>query len=181
MELKARILPIKLLACDVDGVLTDGNIVYGSGSQEFKAFNIQDGLGIKLAGWNGLPVVWITGRSSDAVERRAAELDVKIFQGAKDKEVGIRTAAEVFGVPLEEIAYVSDDLNDLPALKLVGLPIAVANAAPEVKALAAYVTEARGGTGAVREAIELILRGQGRWEAAIETYLSRLHVARVGQ
>ena len=162
---------IRLLACDVDGVITDGALIYSSGSMELKVFNIKDGLGIKLAGWCGLPVIWLTGRKSEAVAWRADELGVQVYQGAADKEAGLRRVARDKGVSLSEIAYIGDDLNDLPAMRLAGLPAAVADAAPEVAALAAYVTQAPGGHGAVRELIEYILRGQGRWEAAIETYL----------
>lgn len=172
---------IRMLVCDVDGVLTDGTISYGSNNLEIKSFNIKDGLAMKLAGWNQLPVAWLTGRSSDAVARRAAELDVHLYQGAADKETGLLQLAQEVGLAAGEIAYIGDDLNDLPALRLVGLAIAVADAAPEVIACADHVTSAPGGRGAVREAIELILRGQGRWEAAIETYLARLRGRQAGQ
>jgi len=218
--MQIRLPQIKLLACDVDGVLTDGGVIYAGGTErmkvmtnekditphltemvgkamdwpsssndtaavvsafELKAFNIKDGLGIKLAGWNGLPVVWITGRSSEAVRMRGGELDVHLYQGVVDKAEGLRRVAEKHGVAVEEIAYIADDLNDLPALRLVGYPIAVADAAPEVIAVAAHVTKARGGQGAVREAIEHILRGQGRWETAVEVYVARLGSARSAQ
>ncbi|HEY3379043.1 MAG TPA: HAD hydrolase family protein [Armatimonadota bacterium] len=165
---------IKLLVSDVDGVLTDGTIIYGNGGTELKGFNIKDGLAMKLAGWNDLPVVWLTGRCSEAVARRAAELDVAVFQGAQNKDVGLRALAQERGLALAEIAYIGDDLNDIPALRLAGLPLAVADAAPEVKALAGYVTHAVGGQGAIREVIEYILGAQGRWERAVETYIDRI-------
>ena len=174
MAQQVQTAAITLLVCDVDGVLTDGTVIYGDGQQEYKAFNIKDGLAMRLAGWNGLPVVWLTGRSSEAVERRAAELAVQVVQGAADKEAGLRAIAGERGLALSEIAYIGDDLNDLPALRLAGLPIAVADAAPEVRALAAYITRQPGGHGAVREAIELILHGQGRWEAAVENFLAHV-------
>lgn len=181
MEQQQVLAGIKLLVCDVDGVLTDGTIVYGSEGVELKAFDIKDGLAIKLAGWNALPVVWLTGRCSEAVARRAAELDVHVYQGATDKAAGLHAVARDHHLTLHEIAYLADDLNDLPALRLVGWPVAVADAAPEVMAVAAYTTRARGGRGAVREVIEQILHAQGRWAAAIETYLTRLASAVTGQ
>ncbi len=165
---------VKLLVCDVDGVLTDGAVMYGSGKTELKVFNVKDGLAIKLAGWSDLPVVWLTGRASEAVACRADELGVPVYQSAVDKGAGIRRVADDRHVPLGDIAYLADDLNDLPALRLVGLPLAVADAAAEVIAVAHFVTRAPGGHGAVREAIEYLLRGQGRWDAAVQTYLQHL-------
>ena len=171
---KVMLAGVKLLVCDVDGVLTDSSIIYGSGNMEMKVFNIKDGLAMKLAGWSNLPIVWLTGRSSDAVTRRAADLDIQVYQGAADKDAGLRLLARDMGLSLREIAYIGDDLNDIPALRLAGLPIAVADAVPEVRELASYITQAPGGHGAIRETIELILRGQNRWEAAIQLYLTRL-------
>jgi 3-deoxy-D-manno-octulosonate 8-phosphate phosphatase (KDO 8-P phosphatase) len=178
MSIQQQIDPIRLLVCDVDGVVTDGMIIYGSDNMEIKNFNVKDGLAIKLAAWCNLPVVWLTGRSSDAVAHRAAELNVQVFQGSKDKEAGLRNIATELGLELEQIAYLADDINDLPALVLAGLPMAVADAAPEVLAKAAYVTKLPGGHGAVREAIELILRGQGCWDQSVESYLNHLRVAK---
>ncbi|MHB9131060.1 MAG: KdsC family phosphatase [Armatimonadota bacterium] len=168
-----QVAAIKLLACDVDGVLTDGTICYGSGNLELKSFNIKDGLGIKLAGWSDLPVIFITRRSSDPVARRAAELGAQVLQGAQDKEASLRMVAASRNLLVEEIAFVGDDLNDLPALRIAGLPIAVADAVPEVLEIAQYVTKSGGGKGAIREVVEYILRGQGRWEAAVEHYLEQ--------
>ena len=169
-----RLTQIKMLVSDVDGVLTEGTIYYGAADIEMKAFNIKDGLGIRLAGWAGLPVVWLTGRCSDAVRRRAAELQVPVQQGVGDKAAGLRAIAAAHGCTLEEIAYLADDLNDLPALRLAGFPVAVADAVPEVRAIAAYTTQAPGGRGAMREVIEYILRAQGRWEGAVATFLERV-------
>lgn len=170
----SQLQQIKLLVCDVDGVLTDGTITYGDQALELKSFNIKDGLGMRLAGWNALPVIWLTGRTSAAVTRRAAELGVEIHQGVGNKDQGLRAIAQEHGVALAEIAYVGDDLNDLPALRIAGLPIAVADAVPEVHALAGYITQASGGHGAIREIIEYILRGQARWEVAVSTYITRI-------
>lgn len=165
---------IKLLVCDVDGVLTEGGITYGDGGLELKTFNIKDGLGMKLAAWSHLPVIWLTGRSSEAVTRRAKELDVHLFQGAANKDEGLRAIAAAYGVTLAEIAYIGDDLNDVPALRLAGYPVTVADAVPEVMTMASYITQASGGHGAVREIIEVILRAQNRWDAAMTTYLDRI-------
>jgi len=174
MEMTERLAAVRALVCDVDGVLTDGTIIYGNNALELKTFNIKDGLGIKLAGWCNLPVIWLTGRTSEAVTRRAAELGVPVVQGATDKDTGLRALARERGFTLEQIAYIGDDLNDIPALRLVGCPIAVADAAPEVRAAAIFVTQAIGGHGAVREALEMLLRSQGRWEQAVATYVEKL-------
>jgi len=177
MDIPQLAQQIKVLVCDVDGVLTDGAIIYGNGGSELKAFNSRDGLAIKLAGLSGLPVVWLTGRSSEAVARRGRELDARVWQGVAEKAAGLRRIADDLGITLAEIAYIGDDLNDLPALRLAGLPIAVADAMPEVIDAAAFVTNASGGRGAVREAIELILHCQQRWDAAVETFLAHLQGA----
>jgi len=179
MDPQARLSRITLLACDVDGVLTDGSIIYGSGSVELKAFNIRDGIAMKMAWLTRFPVVWITGRKSDAVARRAGELNVQVYQGMADKEVGLQTIAENRKVALEEIAYIGDDLNDIPAMRIAGYPIAVADSAPEMLALAAFVTKAVGGHGAIRETIEHIFRAQGRWDDAVQAYISSLQGVRV--
>jgi 3-deoxy-D-manno-octulosonate 8-phosphate phosphatase (KDO 8-P phosphatase) len=172
---------IKVLVCDIDGVLTDGTIIYGDTQLELKAFNIKDGLGMRLAAWNDFPIVWLTGRTSAAVARRGEELGVQVFQGASNKDSGLRAIARERGITLQEIAYIGDDLNDIPALRLAGLPLAVADAVAEVRALAAVVTQATGGHGAIREVIEMILRGQGRWEAAVEVFLARSCAGHAGQ
>lgn len=170
MELAARVRGVRMLVSDVDGVLTDGSISYGTGHLEQKVFNIKDGLAMKLAWTCGFPIVWLTGRSSEAVSRRASELDVRVYQGISEKAAGLRQVAQDYGMALEEIAYIGDDLNDLAALEVAGLPLAVADAAPEVLALAQYVTQARGGQGAIREAIEYIFHTQGRWEEGVQAY-----------
>lgn len=165
---------IKALVCDVDGVITDGSIIYGIADEEMKIFDVKDGLAMKLAGWNNLPIIWLTGRLSEAVVRRAKELDVQVMQGVLHKADGLRAIAEKLNISLSEIAYLADDLNDLPALLIAGYPIAVNDAVPEVIAQAIYVTQASGGKGAVREVVELIFRAQQRWETAIETYLAHI-------
>jgi 3-deoxy-D-manno-octulosonate 8-phosphate phosphatase (KDO 8-P phosphatase) len=172
--LRARCARIRLFASDVDGVLTDASIIYGDDQLELKAFSARDGLAMRLATWCSFPVAWVTGRTSAAVARRARELGVEVVQGAGDKAADLRALAEAHGIALDEIAFIGDDLNDLPALRVAGLPLAVADAAPEVLALAAHVTSAAGGRGAVREAIELIFRAQDCWDASVESYLARL-------
>lgn len=164
----------QLLVCDVDGVMTEGSIVYATGNLELKLFNIKDGLGIRLARLSGFPVVWLARRVADAVAHRAAELNVQVYQGQSDKAAVLRKIAVDQGLSLQEVTYLGDDIDDLPAMRLAGLAIAVADAAPEVKAAAAYTTEAAGGKGAVREVIELIFRAQDRWESGMQTYLDSL-------
>ena len=170
-----KLRKIKLLAMDVDGVLTDGGMVYVGESNESKVFNAQDGLGIRLALVSGLKVVWVTGNESPAVARRAEDVGVTaLFQGARYKAQAVREIAERYGLSQDEIAYVGDDLNDLPAFEVAGLSIAVDNAAPEVKRAADFVTKRSGGAGAVREIIEMILKSQDRWQEAVKSFLEEL-------
>jgi 3-deoxy-D-manno-octulosonate 8-phosphate phosphatase (KDO 8-P phosphatase) len=164
----------KLLACDVDGVLTDGGITYATGNIETKEFSIKDGLGIRLMNICQFPVVWVAKRMSDAVTRRAAELNVVAYQGTANKEAVLRRIAEERGITLEEITYIGDDVDDLPALRVAGVPIAVADAVKVVRDAAVYVTEIPGGYGAVREVIELLLDAQGRLDEAMERYLANI-------
>lgn len=166
---KAR--DIKLLVLDVDGVLTDGHLWYGNSGEELKAFHIQDGLGIKLLQRAGVDVAIITGRTSQLVARRGAELGIKyIVQGREDKLVALRALASELNIALEEIAYAGDDLPDLSAIAAVGLGIAVANAMPYVAQHAAYKTARNGGDGAVREMCDLILQAQGKFDSMLERY-----------
>ncbi|MDH4132704.1 MAG: HAD hydrolase family protein [Gemmatimonadota bacterium] len=167
---------VRLLGLDVDGVLTNNAVQVGLiGGQrvEFKQFDIQDGLGIGLARRAGLLVVWVSGRFSEATSLRATELAVDdLIQDRTARKVpALAAVLERRGVGWDEVAFVGDDLSDLPVLRRVGLPLAVANAVGEVRGLAAYVTRASGGAGAVREVVELLLRAQGRWEATLHSYL----------
>jgi len=153
---------IKLFGMDVDGVLTDAGIYLGNSGQELKRFNTQDGMGITLLIRSGIVPFIITGRTSEAVARRAGELSIaEVYQGAKRKEECLEDIASRLGADLSEIAYVGDDIADMPVLKRVGLPIAVGDAVAEVREAAKYVTEARGGNGAVREACEHVIRLNG--------------------
>lgn len=168
---------VRLLGLDVDGVLTDNGVLIGpiAGQRvELKRFDIQDGLGLILLRTAGLPVVWLSGRSSEATALRAAELRVEeLLQVPGPRKVA--AFAEVLqrrGIAWEEAAFVGDDLADLPVLRKVGLPIAVANAVPEVKEVAAHVTSAAGGHGAVREVVEALLRARGQWADTLARYFS---------
>ena len=169
---------IKLFLMDVDGTLTDGGVCLMSlpndgGIAELKVFSSLDGLGLKLAGVMGIRTGFITGRSSPAVEQRAKECHVDyVYLGQATKMSAFEECLKRSGVTTEETAYMGDDLPDMPLAERVGLAVAVANAAPELKAISHYVTHARGGQGAAREVIELILKSQGRWEEAIPQALA---------
>lgn len=167
---------VKMLAFDVDGVLTNNAVYLGLVADhrvEFKQFDIQDGLATGLARRMGLLVAWVSGRYSDATTLRATELNVdELIQDPGARKVPAMTEMLLRrGLGWEEVAFVGDDLADIPVLRRVGLPMAVANAVDEVKQLASYTTRAVGGSGAVREVIEVVLRAQGRWDEAVQTYL----------
>ena len=163
---------IKLVVLDVDGVLTSGQIIFGAQGELMKKFHAQDGLGITLAHKAGLKTAIITGRESQMVNLRSAELNITdVYQGSMNKIEALAELMIKYGLTPEQVAYVGDDLNDLPVMIRVGLPCAVANAAPEVKEHAQLVTKQAGGNGAVREVIEYILKAQGQWESIITTYL----------
>ncbi len=162
---------IKLLALDVDGVLTDGTINIGSSGEVFKGFNAKDGLGISCALRYGVEVAIITGRFSEIIHRRAAELGIKyLYEGVRDKYAALEKLRKELKLEQQEVAYMGDDLNDLPAFKAAGLAFAPADAVAEVAAAAHIVTAACGGRGAVREAAELLLKAQGSWEKAVASY-----------
>lgn len=174
-----RLRAVRLLAMDVDGTLTDGRITWAITAAgqlvEAKAFHSRDGLGIAVALAGGLPIAWITGRDSTIVAHRAAELRVPyVVQWARDKAHALCEVAARAGIPLAEVAYLGDDWNDWPAMELAGVRIAVADAPADLRRRVDWVTEAPGGGGAVREAIEAILRAQDRWEAALESFFARL-------
>jgi 3-deoxy-D-manno-octulosonate 8-phosphate phosphatase (KDO 8-P phosphatase) len=168
---------VRLLGLDVDGVLTDNGVYIGpvAGDRvELKRFDIQDGLGLILLKTAGFPVVWVSGRSSEATALRAAELRVEelLQVPGPQKAAAFGGMLERRGIGWDEAAFVGDDLADLPILRRVGLPIAVANAVDEVKQVAAYVTRAAGGHGAVREVVEALLRGRGEWSDILERYFA---------
>lgn len=166
-----RLRAIKLVIMDVDGVLTDGSIILDDGGRELKFFNVKDGHGIVLLHRVGIKTALITGRHSPVVERRAMELKVPlVFQGVKNKLRVYRELREKEGLKDEEIAYIGDDLVDIPILSRVGVAVAVADAHPLVKDAAHIVTEQAGGKGAVREFIEILLQAQEKWADATESY-----------
>lgn len=163
---------IKLVVFDVDGVLTDNGVYIGEGI-ELKRFDIQDGLGMKLLQFAGLHVAMVSGRQSTATTMRANELRIDCHQAdAGHKADAVRALMAKHGVAWEEIAWVGDDLPDMPAFQKCGLPIAVANSVPEILAAAAYVTTKRGGHGAAREVAEVILKGRGVWDELVRSYVA---------
>lgn len=168
-SLAERCAGIELLILDVDGVLTDGGIVYGDNGLELKRFHVRDGSGLKIWHACGKRTAIITGRTSHVVERRAAELKIEtVIQSAADKLPAYAEVLRQLQLQPEQVCSMGDDLPDLPLLRHSGLAVAVADACAEAKADAQYVTRAAGGHGAVREAIELILGCQGLWRATVE-------------
>jgi 3-deoxy-D-manno-octulosonate 8-phosphate phosphatase (KDO 8-P phosphatase) len=164
-------LPVQLIVFDVDGVLTDGVLAYDDRGVETKRFHVRDGFAMKAAMAVGLKVAVLTARSSPAVAVRMAELKIDLFmQGCRNKGVGIETLAQRAGVELEQVAYLGDDILDLPAMVRCRYPMAVADGVAEVRAAAKYVTQTPGGRGAAREAIEHILKAQKKWDAVIERF-----------
>ena len=172
-SLTASLQKIKLLALDVDGVLTDGSIYISPAGEVFKGFNAKDGMGISCALRSGLQIAVITGRQSPIVERRCEELGITLLQqGVKDKRLALQQMAQELDLVREEIAYMGDDLNDIPAFKASGLNLVPADAAMEVLAVADIITKASGGRGAVREAITMILAAQVNWNVIVNSYLN---------
>ncbi len=156
--IRTRLAGIRLLALDVDGVLTDGTITYGSDGTEHTSFNIKDGLGIKLVREAGIQVAVITGRHSRAVERRAAELNMDILiQGRDDKYEALLELLDETGFELSEAAYIGDDVPDRPAIEAAGLGISVADGHHQIRAVADWVTSLPGGHGAVREVCDALV------------------------
>lgn len=165
---------VKLIVLDVDGTLTDGTIFYSDDGTQTKAFHVADGLGIVMAQSVGLRIAVISGRASRAVENRLAELNVPdLVQQCGDKAEAMNVLMAKYSLQTREVAYVGDDINDLPAFKVAGVKIAVANAAGTLKAQADWLTARPGGAGAVRDAIEEILRRQGRLEEAEAAFLAQ--------
>lgn len=166
---------VRAVVLDVDGVLTDNGVYMGataSGERvELKRFNIMDGLGIKMLQWAGLHVVLVSGRESDATRLRAEELDVEVRQVAGGYKVPlVEKVLEEAGAGWDELAMVADDLADLPVFRRAGLPVAVANAVPELHAEARWTTTLPGGSGAVRDFAEALLQARGEWPALVDAY-----------
>jgi len=170
--LKRRLRRIRCLLMDVDGVLTDGKLHFTSDGREFKTFDVQDGHSIGMAQCAGLVIGFISGRPSKATSQRAADLRVKIvLQKPTNKMDMVEKVKRAHGLTNDEIAFIGDDLVDLPVLRRVGLAVAVPNAVDEAKQVAHYVTRRRGGDGAAREVIEMILKTQGSWKKVVAKYM----------
>ncbi|WP_226654764.1 KdsC family phosphatase [Pseudalkalibacillus hwajinpoensis] len=165
---------IKLIVLDVDGVLTDGNLLIGSDGIEYKGFNTQDGMGISLARYTGIKIAIITGRISKAVEKRASELSIDfLYQGIHHKVECLEEMISELGIQLENVCYVGDDLNDIPILNIVGFPCAPSNAVESVKRRSKYISSTQGGYGAVREIVDYILEEQYNYDQLIEEFVGR--------
>jgi len=168
--MKQKIRQIKLILFDVDGVLCSGDISYLDDGRELKTFDVQDGFGVTMARLAGLKTGILTGRRSKAIERRAAELKVDVLsQGNFNKLDPYQKIKKRFSLEDQEICYIGDDLLDLSILERVGFSVAVPNAREEVKAVCDYITVARGGRGAVREVVDLILKRQNKFTALINS------------
>lgn len=170
---------INTLILDVDGVLTDGTMIYGNDGEELKNFHVRDGKGIALARVAGMRVILMTSEETELTMNRAKKLGIEddTYLGIKNKLKCLEEIVSKNNLSLENIAFIGDDINDIPALNEVGLPIAVNDAVEEVRELVrkrgGFITTKKGGEGAVREAIETILKKQGRWEKVIEKDIQR--------
>ncbi len=166
-----KIKKIKVLLLDVDGVLTDGRIIYDSRGRDSKFFDVHDGMGVYLLKKSGIFSVLITAKGSRAIKPRAKDMGVDIvFEDVSPKTSVLGKIIKIYKVTPDELCFVADDLVDLCLMKKVGFPVAVANAAPEIKKAALFVTAKSGGRGAVRELAELILKTQGKWEEVLKAY-----------
>jgi 3-deoxy-D-manno-octulosonate 8-phosphate phosphatase (KDO 8-P phosphatase) len=173
-DYEARLRQVRLLIMDVDGVLTEGQIIYIGADSEGKVFHVRDGSAMYLARLIGLQTAVITGRESEAVAKRFSELPVgDLRQGALDKVAACREIQAARGLSADEIAFVGDDLIDIPIMEYVGLSIAVADAQPQVIEMADWTTERRGGHGAVREVVDDIVNARGLWDRVLENYRER--------
>lgn len=162
---------IRLIISDVDGVWTDGRIIYAGDRSEVKEFNVRDGLGVKLAQRSGIAVALLTSRHSQALERRAKELGiVELHQGAANKLEAAERIALKLSIPFDQILYAGDDLPDLAPMTRVAISAAPADAAPEVRAIATWKLASAGGAGAVREIVERLLRERGEWDLLIREF-----------
>lgn len=170
-DIDERARAVRMIVFDVDGVLTDGSLFYGDQGEEYKSFNSRDGHGIKMLRASGVETGIITGRTSQVVLHRARNLGIAhIFQGAEDKLLAYRELLAAVGLEQDQIAYMGDDIVDLPVMNRCGLAITVPDAPEEVKARAQLITRAGAGRGAAREACELIMRAQGTWDAQLALY-----------
>ncbi len=171
--IEEKLRSVHLLLLDVDGVLTDGGIVYDDTRIETKTFHVKDGLGIRLLMKSGIQVGIVTGRSAMALHHRCDDLGITLlFDGVRDKAAALARIIDQTGVPAGQIAFVGDDLPDLPIMGKVGLAVAVSDAHPFVRKHAHLVTQAPGGKGAVREVCEAILTAKGGWDSLCNSFLS---------
>jgi 3-deoxy-D-manno-octulosonate 8-phosphate phosphatase (KDO 8-P phosphatase) len=171
-DIERRASRIKLLLMDCDGVLTDGRLWLTDDGDEQKTFNTKDGLGLALLHRAGLKSGVISGRSSKALARRAQELGVEfVRQGDPNKTEAFEEVLRLAGIDENEVAFVGDDLTDIPLMQRSELAVAVADATEEVRLMAHYVTRAEGGRGAIREVVEILLKSQGHWNDIVEFYL----------
>jgi 3-deoxy-D-manno-octulosonate 8-phosphate phosphatase (KDO 8-P phosphatase) len=158
-QLRDRLLQVKLLALDVDGVLTDGGLYYTESGEELKRFNIKDGQGLKLLMQTGIEIAIITAKSSLSTQHRAKDLGIiHTYLGVKDKLSTLKNLCEKLGLSLSQVAYIGDDINDLAVMQAVGCPLTVADAISENQACALYVTKLAGGQGAVREICNILVQ-----------------------
>jgi 3-deoxy-D-manno-octulosonate 8-phosphate phosphatase (KDO 8-P phosphatase) len=170
-EVRGRMLPIRLMIFDVDGVLTGGQIIYHDDGSELKVFDVQDGHGIKLLQRAGIDIALITGRTCQAVQHRATGLGItRVYQGFHHKLEAYDQIRRETGLEDRELGYLGDDLIDIPVMRRVGLAVAVPNASYHVLPYAHYVTRAPGGNGACREVCELLMQVQGQWEKQTARY-----------
>lgn len=170
-DFAARAADVRLLLLDVDGVLTDGRVTYTDAGDEIKRFHVRDGSGLKIWQSFGLKAAVISGRTSKAVERRARELGIgPVIQGRSDKLGAFRDLLADLGLTANRVCAIGDDLPDLPVLVRCGLSVAVADACEEVRTAAHHTTRAAGGAGAVREAIEWVLKGRGEWDGVVDGF-----------
>ena len=171
-QLQQKASKIKLVALDMDGTLTDGSINIGADGELFKRFNAKDGLGITTARRYGLRISVITGRKGPIIRQRTEELGIgeDVMSGISAKKQALQVLAEKYNLSLEEIAFMGDDLNDLPALLAAGLSAAPADSAEDVKLAADYIAPHKGGRGAVRDLLELILKARSIWDTIVKDY-----------
>ena len=170
-ELIDRAKKIKLLLLDVDGVLTDGRIIYDSRGQDIKFFDVHDGMGVYLLKKAGIPTVLITAKGSKTIRPRAKDMQVEeVFENISPKTAVLEKIIKKYKVELHQACFIGDDLVDLCLIRRVGLAVAVFNAAPEIKQASHYVTLKYGGRGAVREVAELILKAKGLWQEMLKDY-----------
>ncbi len=173
MDFAEKLKRVRLIAFDVDGVMTDGSLFY-TAQNDFKNFNAQDGLALRLLVESKMIVAIVTGRKSQAVERRMKELKItEILQGVENKRLALENLKKKYGLPWEACAFMGDDLIDLGAMRACGVKLAPRNATPEILNLADWVSEKEGGKGAVRGAVELLLKAQGAWQNWVEHFYNQ--------